>query len=89
MVERYTSKFGQSHPPPNHTSIGCYEAVYIAAGLAARTPLGDGIAVARRIGNGLSRQDAQRYSCRPLEAVTLQLAEADGLDFKVRAELST
>lgn len=87
MIERYHTEYANSCPPPNHTSIGCYEAVHIAAGLAATTPLGDGMAMARLLGARFSGDEARLLSARPIAVAGLQLAEADGLDFRVRANI--
>jgi len=87
MVESYRERYDTRMPPPNHASINCYDAVHIAAGLARRTRFGDGAAMARRVGGRMTRDEAYALSDRKLNLNRVQLAEADGLSFVVRAEL--
>ena len=87
MVENYNSNFEGKRPGVTANSVSCYDAVYLVAALAERIGRVDGYLMARSLRKRLSRDEAFSLIGRPPESSAVRLAEADGVDFRLRETL--
>jgi urea transport system substrate-binding protein len=79
MLALYEAAFGRSRPPVNVFSLGCYDAVRLATGLAR--------AAGRSDAAGLLDAIRARRGTLPRQRPPVHVAEADGTGFRVHATL--
>ncbi|WP_239031859.1 substrate-binding domain-containing protein [Paroceanicella profunda] len=87
MVAAYERGYGNSRPPVNVYSLGCYDGVHLAAALARSVGRVHGGEMARLTSNRFGRADAMAMLGLPgaRRRPPIHIAEADGTEFIVRA----
>lgn len=87
MVESYYNSFGGICPGITANSINCYDAVHLVAAVAREVGHIDGYLMARRLRSHLGRAEAYEMIGRSTADARVRIAEADGVEFRVRALL--
>ncbi|MEM9048220.1 MAG: ABC transporter substrate-binding protein [Pseudomonadota bacterium] len=87
MLERYSQAFGTGRPGVNVFSLGCYDAVHLAARLARGVGRADAQGLLQAIGHGPRRRCGVRPAglSGPRRHLPIHIAEADGTGFRVHA----